>query len=499
MSMRRREFCSATLASGAGLALPLTHLLAAETKRRVTADQPAVLLSGQKTTLERAALQELSDGLRGALILPNHPEYDASRRVWNSMIDRRPAMIVRCADADDVAKAVTFASERQLLLAVRGGGHSFSGQSACDGGMAISLVDMRGVRVDAKSKTAFVAGGAWGRDVDGATQKVGLATVLGQISDTGVAGLTLGGGFGWLSRRFGLACDNVIAAEIVTADGQRRRVSSSENPDLNWAIRGGGGNFGVVTAFEYRLHTVGPKVMAGRISFPPERAREALDFYAERIASLPREISTDMGLWTGDDGKVRAHFNVVYSGDMAHAEKTLAPLRKFGKGVQDTLEVVDYTVAQQFFDGPTPSPNRQYVKGGFVREFTPGLIEALANLKSDQYFGPYMQDSSGAVGDVEPTATAFVNRKTRVNLMMLGEWVKPEEDKAALESVRAAWAKVAPFTAGFYVNLSGEADRKTTNTNFGVNYPRLVELKRRYDPKNQFRLNSNIDPNVLPG
>jgi FAD/FMN-containing dehydrogenase len=494
MSMRRREFCGATLAGSAGLALPFSNLLAADNRPRIIADQIAITLSGQRTTLERAALQELSDSLHGSLILPAHPHYDTARRVWNGMIDRRPAMVVMCADAEDVTNAVTFANERKLLLAVRGGGHSFSGQSTCDGGMVISLTSMRSVRVDTKDRIAFVEGGAWGRDVDAATQKQGLATVLGQISDTGVAGLTLGGGFGWLSRRFGLACDNLIAADLVTADGQRRRVSAGEDPDLFWAIRGGGGNFGVATAFEYRLHPVGPRVLAGRMSFPPERRREALQFFAERVPDLPREVSTDVGIWLGEDDKVRAHFNVVYSGELRGTDKALAPLRVFGKGVQDTIAEVDYTVAQQFFDGPSPSPLRHYVKGGFIREFTPVTVDALTELRPGKHFGVYMQDSSGAVGDAAPTVTAFANRKTRVNMMLLAEWPQPQDDDAVLSGVRAAWDELAPLTVGFYVNLSGEADRKNTHSNYGPNYPRLVEIKRKYDPSNLFRLNSNIDP-----
>lgn len=212
------------------------------------------------------------------------------------------------------------------------------------------------------------------------------------------------------------------------------------------------------------------------------------------MPDLPREVSTDVGIWLGEDDKVRAHFNVVYSGELRGADKALAPLRVFGKGVQDTIAEVDYTVAQQFFDGPSPSPLRHYVKGGFIREFTPVTVDALTELRPGKHFGVYMQDSSGAVGDAAPTVTAFANRKTRVNMMLLAEWPQPQDDDAVLSGVRAAWDELAPLTVGFYVNLSGEADRKNTHSNYGPNYPRLVEIKRKYDPSNLFRLNSNIDP-----
>ena len=239
-----------------------------EASSPIVGDLPAIKLSGGQTTIERAAVEELRASLRGPLLVPGQDGYDGARRIWNGMIDRRPALIVRCAGAADVAKAVTFARERELLVAVRGGGHSFPGHSVCDGGLMIDLSEMRSVRVDPIARLARVAGGAWGRDVDSETQHYGLATTMGQISDTGVGGLTLGGGFGWLARRFGLAIDNLVEVDLVTADGQLRRVSAEENAHLFWAVRGGGGNFGVVTSFEYRLHPVGPKVLGGYVSYP---------------------------------------------------------------------------------------------------------------------------------------------------------------------------------------------------------------------------------------
>jgi hypothetical protein len=490
--MRRREFCNITLAGSAALSLPFTRLLSA-TAAPIT-DIPAIRLSGQGTVIEKAALEEFGASLRGALILPAHPEYDAARRIWNGMIDKRPAMVVRCAGAADVANAVTFARERELVLAVRGGGHSHPGHSTCDGGMVIDLSPMRTVRVDVKTRLATVAAGAWGRDVDTETQHYGLATTMGQISDTGVAGLTLGGGFGWLSRRFGLACDNLVSVDLVTADGQLRRVSADENADLFWGIRGGGGNFGVVTSFDYRLHPVEPKVIGGYVAFPMEQARQALEFFGDFASNTPRELSADMSLEAGQHGQTGAMIYVCYCGDPESGRKALEPLQRLGKPIQNTIGPQDYVKVQRQFDGPHHSPRNHYLKGGFVRDFKPGLIDWLANeFRPSAHFAVYMQNSSGAVGDIEPTATAFWNRRTSVNLMMIGAWPDATDNDRNRAIVRANWDKVAPFTEGFYVNLS-DADKPSTNRNFGDNYVRLVALKRKYDPHNLFRLNSNVQP-----
>lgn len=493
--MRRRDFCNASLIGSAALSLPLDLMFTAcDAATPSTADVPATKLSGQNTIVEKAALDEFAASLRGQLILPTHPEYDSARRIWNAMIDKRPAMVVRCAGAADVAKAVTFARERELVLAVRGGGHSFPGYSTCDGGMVIDLSAMRTVRVDLKNRSATAAAGAWGRDVDTEAQHYGLATTMGQISDTGIAGLTLGGGFGWLSRRFGLACDNLVSVDLVTADGQLRHVSADENADLFWGVRGGGGNFGVVTSFEYRLHPVSPKVLGGHVSFPFEQARDVLEFFVELTAASPRELSADLGLEPGPQGQMVAAIHVCWSGDLESGRKALESLQRFGKPLENTLGVQDYLAVQRQFDEPHHSPDNHYLKGGFVREFTPGLIDVLADdYRPSDHFGVYMQDSGGAVGDIEPSATAFWNRKTRFNLMVFGKWPDARDNDRHRAAVRASWDKAAPFTEGFYVNLN-DADKGSTSRNFGGNHARLVALKQKYDPSNLFRLNSNIQP-----
>jgi hypothetical protein len=463
----------------------------------IKSEIPAVKLSGAGTTIEKAALDELRTSLRGQLLVSGDVGYDSARRIWNGMIDRRPALIARCAGATDVARAITFARERELLVAVRGGGHSFPGYSVCDGGLMIDLSEMRGVRVDAAARTAIAEGGAWGRHVDAETQQHGLATTLGQISDTGVGGLTLGGGFGWLGRRFGLACDNLISVEIVTANGQLQRASAKQNPDLFWAVRGGGGNFGVVTSFAYRLHEMGPKVMAGYIAYPPQDSRAVVEFYAELPANAPRELSTDLLLVADETGSgLSSTIYTCYSGDLKQAERVLAPLQRLGKPVENTLSAQDYVVVQRQFDDPPDAPMHHYMKGGFVSALSTGLIDTLLNgFRPDNALAAYFQDSSGAIADVAPTATAFPHRQTRANMMLLSEWPDAADDERRRETLRANWEKLVPFTAGYYVNLN-DADPKGTARNYGPNHARLVELKRKYDPGNLFRLNANIHPSA---
>ena len=293
------------------------------------------------------------------------------------MIDKHPALIARCADVADVVRAVTFARERELLLAVRGGGHSFPGYSTCDGGLLIDLSSMNSVRVDAPTRTAYVGGGARGVHVDTATQKEGLATTLGEISHTGVGGLTLGGGFGWLSRRFGLACDNLISAELVTADGKLRRVSDKDEPDLFWAIRGGGGHFGVATSFEYRLHPLNPDVLAGQVDYPGPQVKDAITFYGELMSNAPRELSVDLDSTcpVRMDKRVARDASAPTVANATDGNRVLEPLQRFGKPIKNTISTKTYLAVQSQADGPPMSPTNYYIKGGFVREYSPGLIE----------------------------------------------------------------------------------------------------------------------------
>jgi len=489
--MKRRTFCQATIGTAA-LAAPLSRVFAAD--KPALADVPAVKLSGQSTVIERAALNELSGSLHGQLVLAESSDYDSARRIWNRMIDKRPAMIVRCADAADVSSAVSFARERELLLAVRGGGHSFPGLSTCDGGMMLDVSQLRAVNVDVKGRRVVAGAGCWGGHVDGETQQHALATTMGQISDTGIAGLTLGGGFGWLSRQFGLACDNLVSVELVTADGKVRRASTDENADLFWGLRGGGGNFGVATKFEYRLHPVSAQVIGGGIEWNISDAPAVIDFYRETTTRGPRELSLDLGFWSSRTNERRIGIDLCHAGDIAAGMKIVESLRRIGKPVGDNIGVKQYVDVQRQFDDGNISGELHYIKGGFVPEMTPAFSDFLV-----KGFQPasgavvYMQNASGAVADIAPEATAFWNRKVLANLMVLGEWGDPADTERMRAAVRAAWDQLAPYTAGYYVNLS-DAAKDTTSRNYGANYPRLVKLKKKFDPKNLFRLNSNVSP-----
>jgi FAD binding domain-containing protein/berberine-like enzyme len=482
-----------SVAAGAATMLPAGRLFSAPGDSSPGADLRAVKLSGAETTIERAAVQNLRASFTGTLLAPGDEGYETARHVWNGMIDKRPALIALSANTADVMRAVTFARERELLLAVRGGGHSFPGYSTCDGGLVIDLSPMRTVEARAETRTVRAAGGAWGAHVDAAAQKYALATTLGQISNTGVAGLTLGGGFGWLSRRFGLACDNLISVELVTADGKLRRLSDRDEPDLFWAIRGGGGNFGVATSFEYRLHPLNPIVIAGHVDFPTDQIKAAIEFYVQLITHAPRELSVDLSLDRNDDKTPGVQIYVVYSGDAKSARKVLEPLQRFGKPFNNTIGQYNYQVVQTWFDPPPVDPRHHYLKGGFVRDFSSGLIEVLADFRSDEQSQIYFQNANGAVADIPQTATAFSHRNVIANMMILSTWKEPSQDEPRRGAARATWSKLAPFTDGYYVNLN-DADPKGTDSNYGPNFSRLAELKKRYDPQNLFRLNANIKP-----
>ncbi len=353
---------------------------------------------------------------------------------------------------------------------------------------------MKTVNVDVKGRRVVAGAGCWGGHVDGETQKHNLATTMGQISDTGIAGLTLGGGFGWLSRQFGLACDNLISVEIVTADGKKRRASEKENADLFWALRGGGGNFGVATQFEYRLHPVSTQVIGGELVWPIADAPAVIDFYRETTASGPRELSLDLGVWLSKDNERCISLDLCHAGDIASGMKVVDALRRIGKLLDDTIKVREYVDVQRQFDDGNISGRLHYVKGGFVPEMTPAFADFLAKgFEPTSSAGIYMQNASGAVGDIAPEATAFWNRKAVANLMVLSAWGDPADTESRRAAVRAAWDQVAPFTAGYYVNLS-DAAKDTVSRNYGGNYPRLVALKKKFDPTNQFRLNSNVSP-----
>lgn len=485
--MRRREFCLSALAAGVATSLPA---FSRNTSRRID----AVTGSGEQVSLERAAVKELAGSLAGDLLLPQDAGYDSARRVWNGMIDRHPALIVRCRNSGDVANAVTFAGERDLLVAVKGGGHSYPGKSSCDGGMMIDLSAMHAVDVSADARTARVDGGALLGHLDGATFPHGLATTTGIVSHTGCGGFTLGGGLGRTDRRHGLAVDNVLAATIVTADGRILRASDEENPDLYWAIRGGGGNFGVVTEFVYRLHPFNPEVYGGTLFFGFDQARDLLRFWAEFNQTLPDEANVEPIWFVGEDGMRMIIVEVVWCGSHDAGERVLAPLLDFGKRAGGELAPMDYSQFQTKDDAYLGHGKLNYLKSGFVVELGEDAIDAIVeNYEGDVLPSGWFQHQGGAMNRIAPADTAFVHRDVEVNLGISSTWTDPAESEQRIAAIRRYYEALRPFMKGYYTNLNEESEQKTWG-NFGENYPRLVEIKKRYDPANLFRLNANIRP-----
>jgi FAD/FMN-containing dehydrogenase len=493
--MRRRTFCAGGLAALGAASIPFHRAVAADSG----ADIPAAGLDGRELTLKSADVQDLRAALRGELITAQHPGYDAARRLWNPAFDRHPALIVRCVGAADVRRAVSFAAARGVLTAVRGGGHSFSGQSGCDNGLVIDVSPMRAVEVDPLARTARVEAGALLGAFDLEAQAFGLATTTGIAADTGVAGLTLGGGIGRLGRRLGLTCDNLAAAELVTADGRWVRASVHENPDLLWGLRGGGGNFGVVTCFTYQLHEVAPQMFGGTLQFPFAGARALLRSFADYAASAPGELYVDTQLIAGEHGEQLVEFDVCYSGPPGEAERVLAPLRRLGKPLKDELAAAPYVKLQGSARMPGVSHHGLYLKGGLVEGIAPALIDTaidfVESAPSDS-FAVGLQPVGGAISRVAPADTAYWHRGASHNLIVLGFWKVPGDGAERHgEWVRRAWAKLEPLTRGHYVNIAGsEAHDGRARAAYGDNYPRLAALKKRYDPANLFRLNANIQP-----
>lgn len=493
--MDRRRFCQTTLATGFAAVFPYAAVYEAPAGVPTTADTniAAVSLDGAAIELERAAINELARSLTGALLLSGHPEYDSARKIWNGMHDKRPALIARCANARDISLAVTFARERGLLTAVRGGGHSWPGKSVCDGGLMIDLARMNTVTVDRGKQYAYAKGGAWLHALDTAAREHGLITTAGVVSHTGVGGFTLGGGFGRLNRKFGLAIDNLASAELVTADGAIRRVSDDENADLYWAIRGGGGNFGVVSQFEYRLHPFPLKVYSGNIVWPVEQTREVLDFYGDWHAGLSDDLYVGPAMVTMPDGKGVLIMEVVYAGDPALGEKELAPLLRVGKPVENGVALNDYMMMQTQEDANFAHGIRSYAKNGMVKAFTPELIDAMIEAYvPDPRIALFTHTAGGAVKRVGELATAFPHRKAETMVIIGGGWTNPDHDAEAIAIARDWFGKLEPFTGGYYDNIEFEAE--SISGNYGPAYKRLAEIKVRHDPMNLFRLNSNILP-----
>lgn len=493
--MRRRLFLQSSLWAAA--ALPAHYVLAARTGR--APDVQAVTGNGQEITLRGSVIDELAAQLQGQLLLAGDQGYDKSRLLLNPSFDKRPALIALPANAADVQSAVTFAKAHELLLAVKCGGHSHSGQSSCDRGMQIDLSLMRGARVDAERRRAFVLGGTLLGQVDQACVARNLVTPLGTVSHTGVGGLTLGGGFGRLARRYGLAIDNLESVDVVTADGQLRHASEKENADLFWGVRGGGGNFGVVTMFEFRLHPRQPEVIAGTISFPFAKARDVMSMWADYAPVAPDDLYIDPVLMLPPGGQPgMATLEICYAGTAAQAENALAPIRKLGKPEQDTIGTKKYLDVQRANDYGDSRAVASYLKAGFVSRLPDELVAAIVDgLRPDPGRTTllFCQHCGGASTRVPEAATAFAHRDAIANMMAVVAYPITDDPTEHIAATRTYWKKLEPFTRGFYINdMPREATSTDVGESFRGNYQRLVALKNKYDPTNLFRLNPNIKP-----
>ena len=454
--------------------------------------------NGTDAILEEATVQKFADSLRGPLLGPGEDGYDGARKVWNGMIDRHPALIARCAGVADVVAAVRFARTHELLVSVRGGGHNITGNAVCEGGLMIDLSRMKSVRVDPARRTARAeAGLTWG-EYNHETQAFGLASTGGVVSTTGIAGLTLGGGLGWLMGKHGLSCDNLLSADLVTADGQFLTASADQHPDLFWALRGGGGNFGVVTSFEYRVHPV-DAVLAGMVLHPMAKAREVLRFYRDFARNCPDEALAAAALMTSPEGAPVVAIIVSYIGDIVAGEAVVAPLRKFGSPLLDTIAPTSYVQLNTLFDAAVPYGEVQrYWKSSFLKQLGDDLIEILIE-RSAKMLSPMSMvlffHLHGAAARVDRNATAFGLRDDQWDYDVISQWTDPDESADHVQWTREFWTAVEPFATGeVYVNHLDSEEATRIRAAYSQGYERLVALKNKYDPTNLFRLNQNIKP-----
>lgn len=459
--------------------------------------------------LDASSIEEASGGFRGRLISPQDDDYDTVRRVWNGMVDQRPALIARCEGTADVIAALDLAGREGLPITVRGGGHGVAGKAVRDGALMIDLSAMRSVQVDSQARTARVGAGATWGIVDHETQAFGLAVTGGVDSRTGVGGLTLGGGIGYLARSLGLTIDQLIGAEMVLPDGRTIHVSEDQHPDLFWAIRGGGGNFGVITAFDFRLSEVGPDVMHAQVFYPMTEVKEALTFYRDFMD----EASDEVGCFAlfintppvepfpeSEHGKTCLALVACHAGDLDVAETELAPLAEFGSSMLSVLAPIPYATLQSSFDAGAPDGGRYYWKAQYLNELTDEAIDTLVagvDPLPGAYSNVFLEPLGGAVSRVDPTATAFPHRGVKFGLGISSGWESPADDDAAIAWTRALHEEMRPHAAsGVYSNYLDTDDGDRVDATYGPNLQRLQEIKAKYDPDNLF---NQVNQGIVPG
>jgi len=452
-----------------------------------------------RLALDDATVQDFTASLRGGVLRPTDEGYDEARKIHNGMIERRPTLIARCAGVADVITSIRFARDQRLLVSVRGGGHSIPGFSVCDGGLMIDLSRMRGVRVDAARETVRAEGGVTWGDFDHETQAFGLATTGGVARPTGIAGLTLGGGHGFLMRKHGLACDNLLSVDLVTAEGHLLTASADEHADLFWGLRGGGGNFGIATSFEYQLHHLGP-ILGGMLIYPLARAKEIFRIYRDVTSAAPDEVNLIFALATLPDGTQAAGVLGCYAGSVADGERVLGPLRASGPLLADQLGPIPYIALQSIPENFNPPGMRNYWKSDYLTQLSDDAIDLLVE-EYPSVPAPYthviIEQMGGAVSRIREDDTAVSHRDARYNAAIIGMWAEPAEDERTIGWVRRLWESLRPFTSGgVYVNyqMADEGEDRLRGAYGPEKYERLVALKDKYDPTNLFRLNQNIRP-----
>ena len=494
--MKRRAFCASAIATMGAAAFPFGRAFTAVTS--IAADINAVTGDGKPVILPRADVDDFRASLRGQLLLPDSAGYDAARKIWNGMFDRKPALIARCAGAADVIQSVKFARSYGLLLAVRGGGHSLSGQSVCDNGLMIDLSPMNSVRIDPVRRLARVEPGCTLGDLDRESLSFGLATTTGTVSHTGAAGLTLGGGFGRLARVYGLACDHLTNVDLADSDGKLLEANDTTNPDLFWGVRGGGGNFGVATSFEYRLFPFDGQAYGGHLVFSFTQARDVLRGFAELYDNAPDELWTEINVVVTPERDRVVVLDVCYCGSMQSAEAALAPYRRLGKLLNDGVAPVQYTKLQTKDDERARFGRHYYTRSGVIARLEPGLIDTIIEIfDAAQVRQPRiaLPSQGGAIKRVAKDATAFWHRDILHSVILQASGDDATGDAENTEWVRSNWPAIEPFTSGFYANVNiADVGADRVRGAYGGNYDRLVALKNRYDPTNLFRLNANVRP-----